>query len=105
MNTTTNQQWMIKEGETPIVSMHEPLYEGGIVLTENNTYILWCGDYVANVWEEEFAQLSTAIARLAVLQHLAENEFTESFSTFGESFNDQFAAFAKWNTSNTKENQ
>lgn len=89
--------------ETEIITIRQEKYEAGITRTAEGNHILWCGDYVANVWEEEFSNLSTAIARLAVLQHLAENDFEQSFSTWGETFIDQFVSFAKWNTSNTNE--
>ena len=37
-------------------------------------YVLVWGDYVANVWEEEFMLLSTTMARLATLIHVVEKE-------------------------------
>lgn len=39
-----------------------------------NKFVLIWGDYVANVWEEEFDLLSTATARMATLLHILERE-------------------------------
>jgi hypothetical protein len=39
-----------------------------------NKFVLIWGDYVANVWEEEFDLLSVATARMATLLHVLERE-------------------------------
>ena len=53
-----------------------------------NKYILIWGDYVANVWEEEFDLLSSAIARMATLLHINEREPEGEVIGFGQEQNE-----------------
>ena len=39
-----------------------------------NKFVLIWGDYVANVWEEEYDLLSQATARMAQLIHIVERD-------------------------------
>lgn len=39
-----------------------------------NKFVLIWGDYVANVWNEEFDLISTALGRMATLWHVIERD-------------------------------
>ena len=61
-----------------------------------NKFVLIWGDYVANVWEEEYDLLSQATARMAQLLHVLEREpdgEIVGFNIFGEEFNTAWATF------------
>ena len=63
-----------------------------------NKFVLIWGDYVANVWEEEYDLLSQATARMAQLLHVLEREpegEIVGFGTHGEAFNTAWATFIK----------
>ena len=49
-------------------------------------YILWWSDGVANEWEEFYPDLSSCLARLAVLVACGEHNFEPSFVQNGEDF-------------------
>ena len=49
-------------------------------------YILWWSDCVANEWEEFYPDLSSCLARLAVLVACGEHNFEPSFVQNGEEF-------------------
>ena len=71
-----------------------------------NKFILIWGDYVANVWEEEYELLSTATARMAQLIHVNEREpegEIVGFNKHGEDFTTAWATFIK-DTTVTLEN-
>lgn len=71
-----------------------------------NKFVLIWGDYVANVWEEEYELLSQATARMAQLIHVVEREpegEIVGFGTHGEAFNTAWATFIK-DTTVTLEN-
>jgi hypothetical protein len=62
-----------------LFELHTDTSEIFIVETEPesemfNKFVLIWGDYVANVWEEEFDLLSTATARMATLLHVLERD-------------------------------
>lgn len=84
-----------------LFELHTDISEMFVVETEPesdlfNKFILIWGDYVANVWEEEYELLSEATARMAQLIHIIErepegevigfakhgNEFTTAWNTF-----------------------
>ena len=48
---------------------------------DNNVLVLW-GDYVANAWEEVYADLSVALARIATLVWIVQKEELEG-ETYG----------------------
>lgn len=66
-----------------------------------NKYILIWGDYIANVWEEEFDLLSSAIARMAVLLHINEREPEGEVIAFGQQPNGFVSAWEDFVKSNT----
>jgi hypothetical protein len=49
-------------------------------------YRLWWSDCVANDWDEFYPDLSSCLARLAVLVACGENNFEPSFVQNGEEF-------------------
>jgi hypothetical protein len=71
-----------------------------------NKFVLIWGDYVANVWEEEYDLLSQATARMAQLLHVLEREpegEIVGFAKHGEDFTTAWATFIK-DTTVTLEN-
>jgi ribosomal protein S18 acetylase RimI-like enzyme len=71
-----------------------------------NKFILIWGDYVANVWEEEYEVLSEATARMAQLIHVVEREpqgEIVGFAKYGDEFTSAWATFVK-DTTVTLEN-
>jgi hypothetical protein len=66
-----------------------------------NKYILIWGDYVANVWEEEFDLLSSAIARMATLLHINEREPEGEIIGFGQEPNEFVSVWESFIKSNT----
>ena len=56
------------------------------VLEERGVFAVLCGDYVANVWREEFPTLSLALLRVAVLVKCGEHEFEQMFAKDPETF-------------------
>ncbi len=77
-----------------VITYSDDQYEAKIIRNQN-AYVLWWGDYVANEWTEVYAHLSTAIARLANLQHCRESDFEEGFVmtplTFENSIDELFS--------------
>ena len=84
-----------------LAELHTDLSEMYLIATapENdnfNKFVFVWGDYVANVWEEEYELLSTATARMAQLIYINErdpegeivgcgkhgDEFTTAWTTF-----------------------
>lgn len=66
-----------------------------------NEFILIWGDYVANVWEENYELLSQATARMAQLLHVLEREpegETVGFAKHDEEFTTAWATFIKETT-------
>jgi hypothetical protein len=71
-----------------------------------NKFVLVWGDYVANVWEEEYEVLSEATARMAQLIHIVEREpqgEIVGFTKHGDEFTSAWATFVK-DTTVTLEN-
>lgn len=67
-----------------------------------NEFILIWGDYVANVWEENFSHLSQATARMAQLMHVSEQDAqgeTVMFEKHGDEFTSAWDNFLKETTS------
>ena len=63
-----------------------------------NKFVLIWGDYVANVWEEEYDLLSTATARMAQLIHVNEREpegEIVGFNKHGDEFTTAWTTFVK----------
>lgn len=58
---------------------------GDLAMLEEG-YNLWWSDYVANEWEEFFPDLSSCLARLAVLVACGEHNFEPTFVHDGEEF-------------------
>lgn len=61
-----------------------------------NKFVLIWGDYVANVWEEEYELLSTATARMAQLIHVNEREpegEIVGFNKHGDEFTEAWKEF------------
>lgn len=56
------------------------------VLQEGDIFAVLCGDYVANVWREEYPTLSLALLRVAVLVKCGEHEFEKVFANDPEAF-------------------
>ena len=56
------------------------------VLQEGDIFAVLCGDYVANVWREEYSTLSLALLRVAVLVKCGEHEFEKMFANDPETF-------------------
>jgi len=68
-----------------------------------NSFIVSCGDYVANEWSEDYPTLSLALARVAVLVKCGEVGFNDSgfnnkrdefVNVAGEFLNDSVVVFA-----------
>jgi ribosomal protein S18 acetylase RimI-like enzyme len=71
-----------------------------------NKFVLIWGDYVANVWEEEYDLLSEATARMAQLIHVVERDphgEIVGFAKHGDEFTSAWATFVK-DTTVTLEN-
>lgn len=56
------------------------------VLQEGDIFAVLCGDYVANVWREEYSTLSLALLRVAVLVKCGEHDFEKMFANDPEVF-------------------
>lgn len=66
-----------------------------------NEFVLIWGDYVANVWEENFGLLSQATARMAQLMHVCELDAegkTVMFEKHGDEFVSAWDNFLKETT-------
>jgi len=67
-----------------------------------NEFVLIWGDYVANVWEEKFDNLSEATARMAQLIHIGEHEKQEGDTLMFEKDGDEFvSAWKQFNKETT----
>jgi len=73
------------------------------VQSYGNSFIVSCGDYVANEWSEDYPTLSLALARVAVLVKCGEVGFNASgfkntrdvfVNVAGEFLNDSVVVFA-----------
>lgn len=63
-----------------------------------NKFIFIWGDYVANVWEEEYELLSTATARMAQLIYINERDpegEIVGFDKYGDEFTTAWTTFVK----------
>ena len=63
-----------------------------------NKFVFIWGDYVANVWEEEFDLLSTATARMAQLIYINERDpegEIVGFGKHGDEFTTAWTTFVK----------
>ena len=63
-----------------------------------NKFVLVWGDYVANVWEEEYELLSTATARMAQLIYINERDPDGEIVVFdkhGDEFTTAWTTFVK----------
>ncbi len=71
------------------------------VTLETDGFVVTWGDYIANVWEEKYVSLGTALARAAVLVHASEHNANfmfeqsspEEFSSAWESAMKSFVFF------------
>lgn len=57
-------------------------------------YVLECTDFVANFWREEFRDLSSALARLALLAYCASTDWSEGFGNSPSVFSAEWLEFA-----------
>jgi hypothetical protein len=76
-----------------IIRINQDDYEAWIEKNEQGKFVLSVGDYVANVNEHIFTDLSSALARLAHIQKCAETEFDAGFCSDDETFSNEFATF------------
>lgn len=67
-----------------------------------NEFVLIWGDYVANVWEEKFDNLSEATARMAQLIYVGEREAQEGETVMFKNDGDEFvSAWKQFNKETT----
>lgn len=56
------------------------------VMDTGDGFTVICGDYIANVWEENYPTLSLALLRVAVLVKCGESGFEKMFANNSEVF-------------------
>ena len=61
-------------------------------------YVLEWTDFVANDWREEFRDLSSALARLALLAYCAATDWNSSFADESDKFRTEWLTFARKST-------
>lgn len=88
---------LIKEEEQILFKCQGDNTEVYVISNDNSYEVVW-GDYVANVWEESYDSLGTALARAAVLIHASEKSPNFSFiqsseGEFGQAWEEAMSTF------------
>jgi hypothetical protein len=88
---------LIKEEEQILFKCQGDNTEVYVISNDNSFEVIW-GDYIANVWEESYDSLGTALARAAVLIHASEQSPNFSFiqsseGEFGQAWEEAMSTF------------
>ena len=74
--------FLLEDTDNVLMSHKTDTVEIHLVKQEDNNFLVLWGDYVANAWEEVYADLSVALARIATLVWIVQKEELEG-ETYG----------------------
>ena len=68
---------LLEDTDNVLMSHKTDTVEIHLVKQEDNNFLVLWGDYVANAWEEVYADLSVALARIATLVWIVQKQELE----------------------------
>lgn len=68
---------LLEDTDKVLLSHSTDTVEVHLIKQEDNTFLVVWGDYVANAWEEVYADLSVALARVSTLVWIVQKQELE----------------------------